>query len=590
MTSKVVLLVWALALALAQVGCSGELQGGLYDSGVAADSSVDSYTGDGTPPPPPPPPPDSDGSLPPGDGPAPPPSDGPRPEGAPPPPPPPPPPAASCTAAGGSTAVSAPTLKLTLKDRWHEGWLASPAVADLDNDGVIEIIGARAGLVVIWRGDTGAKVREHAVSGRIWAPPVVGDLVPSRPGLELAVASRDKIYVWDASGAAISGFPVTARDELRSLAAGDIDGDGALELVAVTTSPLSAGGQKDIIYAFKMSGQRVAGFPPNTNGTSGCGSQCYVTGGYDQNLALGDVNGDGKADILAPQDNAYVSFHHGDGRAVDAASIFSAPKWPGIRFLHDYSEAQQGWAPNEQTANQAHFTNTAPAIADIDGDGKRELLMLGSVQNAAQSDRLRGVALWVVRPDGTRPAGWTTPFHASTYLAGLWDFQGTNVVAATNQVSVANIDAASAGLEMVFVGFDGQIHALSAQKKELWTYRYTSDARVLSAGVAIADLSADGVPEIVFASYSPDSGKSHLFVLDASGKQLHKIALPARGSMAVPTIADTDGDKKPEIVIDLKDGEDKVRQVLVYSVASAKDNCLSWPTGRGNLLRDGLVR
>jgi len=40
-----------------------------------------------------------------------------------------------------------------------------------------------------------------------------------------------------------------ALDELRSLAAGDIDGDGALELVAVTTSPIEGGGQRDIVLA-----------------------------------------------------------------------------------------------------------------------------------------------------------------------------------------------------------------------------------------------------------------------------------------------------------------------------------------------------
>jgi len=56
---------------------------------------------------------------------------------------------------------------------------------------------------------------------------------------------------------------------------------------------------------------------------------------------------------------------------------------------------------NESTAEQAHFTNTAPAIADIDGDGTRELIMLGSIQNASQTDRRRGVGLFVVRADGT---------------------------------------------------------------------------------------------------------------------------------------------------------------------------------------------
>jgi hypothetical protein len=88
--------------------------------------------------------------------------------------------------------------------------------------------------------------------------------------------------MWSAAGEPISGFPVTWRDELRTLAAGDIDGDGALDLVVVTTSPLEGSGQRDIIMAWNPDGSTVAGFPANTGGSSGCDDACYVTGGYDQ--------------------------------------------------------------------------------------------------------------------------------------------------------------------------------------------------------------------------------------------------------------------------------------------------------------------
>ena len=48
----------------------------------------------------------------------------------------PPPPSCDPAPGGGSATVEEPELWLTLADRWHEGWLASPAVADLDGDGV----------------------------------------------------------------------------------------------------------------------------------------------------------------------------------------------------------------------------------------------------------------------------------------------------------------------------------------------------------------------------------------------------------------------------------------------------------------------
>lgn len=500
-------------------------------------------------------------------------------------------PAPSCDPGpnGGSANVAAPSLVATLFDRWHEAWLGSPAVADLDGDGTPEIIVARDELLIAWHLDNSIVFRNET-GGRIWSSPVVADLVPGRPGLEVAAASRGQIFAWDAGGAALPGFPVAWRDEMRSLAAGDIDGDGSLELVAVTTSPLDANGQRDIVFAVHMDGTTVAGFPPNTTGAAGCDDACYVTGGYDQNLALGDVDGDGKLDILAPQDNAYMSLHAGTGRAFDANPIFeNKTKFSGIRFLHDYALAQQGWADDEATANQAHFTNSAPAIADVDGNGTYELVVLASVQNAAQSDRLRGVALWVVNNDGTRPPAWVEPFHAPDYLAGLWDYDGTNVVAATNQVTVADLDPARPGPELVFAGFDGRIHAVDAQRQELWSYTYTTDPNVLAGGVVVADLSQDGIPEIVFNSYSIDEGKGKLFVLDAGGNLLHEVALPKRGAMPVPTIADADGDGTLEIIVSLKDGEDKQRQVQVYRVDGSAPNCMLWPTGRGNLMRNGFV-
>jgi hypothetical protein len=501
----------------------------------------------------------------------------------------PPPPPATCDAEGGTAEVAEPTRIAALADRWHEGWLASPVVADLDGDGTREIIAARSGRLLAFHLD-GSIEFSLDVDGRIWASPVVADVIPEHAGLEIAFAERQRIHVVGSDGAEIEGWPFAWRDELRSLGAADIDADGRLELVAVTTSPLQGGGQRDIVIAVNDDGTMVPGFPPNTTGASGCDDACYVTGGYDQNLALGDVTGDGRPEIFATQDNAYLSLHDGTGRALDAADIFEdRTKFQGVRFLHDYAEAQQGWAPDEDSANQAHFTNSAPAIVDVDGDGTRELVVLGSVQNAAQSDRYRGVALWVVRPDGTRPAAWQTPFHAPGYLAGLWDFDGTNVVGATNQVSVADLFGDREGPEFVFAGFDGRIHCVDARADEVWQAEYTTSDRVLTAGVAIADLSRDGSPEIVFATYSPDEGVSHLFVLAANGEELHRVALPGRGAMSVPTIADADGDGAPEILVALKGGEDREPHVLVFAVEGAGEACMPWPTGRRTLLRDGLV-
>jgi hypothetical protein len=490
----------------------------------------------------------------------------------------------SCAAAEGSAEVQPLELVLQLADRWHEGWLGSPAVVDLDGDGKNEILLARAERMLCFNADGSLKwMFDH--DGRVWSSPVVANFRGDAE-LEIAFAARQQIYMLDAAGQPVSGFPVQWEDEIRSLAAGDIDGDGGLDLVAAPAHS----GPTDVMNAWHADGTPHGAFPPNEKGVSGClaDQKCYLAGCYDQNVAIGDLDGDGKQDIVVTHDNAYVSIHQGSGIAFDANPMFQPNKTPGVRYLHDLELSIQGYADDEDSALQAHFTNTAPAIADIDQDGVYDVVFTGSVQNAAQTEREKGVGLWAVHSDAARLPGWEVPYHAPDYVAGLWD-PGDNIVGITNQVTIADIDAAKPGLEMVFVGFDARIHAVAADRTPLWEVGYATSDDVYSAGVAVADLSGDGIPEIVFATYSTAQGKSALFVLDAGGNKRIEEPLPMRGSMAVPTLGDVDGDGTVDIVVSLKDAEDKVELARVYRVPGSKTNCLLWPTGRANDLRNGWV-
>lgn len=500
--------------------------------------------------------------------------------------------APSCTVAGGSATVGTPELRLEVMDDYPEsGWLGSPAVVDLDGDGSNEIVVTRASRLVVFNADGSLRWRYDdaaETASRFWASPVIADFRDDTR-LEIVVAGYDSVWMLDADGQLLSGFPATFASELRSVAAGDVNNDGQLDVIVASTDH-----EPDILAAFTAGGDMIPGFPPASTGAAGCelGTNCWIAGAYDQNLAVGDIDGDGQQDIVATQDNAYTGFYHGDGVLFDANPMFEdRPKVLGVRYLHDLRLSQQGFADDESTDLQAHFTNTAPAIADVDQDGSYEVIMLGSVQNAGQDFREQGVGLWVVRNDATRLPGWEQPLHSPDYLGGLWDLEG-NIVAITNQVSVADIDGTHPGLEIIYPGFDGRIHAAYADGTEFFGVTYANDPQVFTGGVVVGDLSGDGLPEIVFATYSPVEGQSDLFILNAGGAIQHQIPLPRLGSMAVPTLADVDGDGTVEIVVSIREvpWDSGEPSVLVYSVPQSTTGCLLWPTGRGNYYRNAWVR
>lgn len=509
--------------------------------------------------------------------------------------------AATCAAAGGSANVSAPTLARKLVDpKGVEGWLASPAIADIDGDGKPETIVVRESRVVVWDAAGQFKWEFNTGKDRIWASPIVGNFTGDEK-LEVAVAARDSAWIIDHTGKVVDGFPQKfGTSETRSIAAGDLDGDGALDIAVAVRNKEAA---DDIVKAYHGNGAAVAGFPPTASGVSGCSdsSPCYIAGLYDQNIAIGALDADGKQGIVIPHDDAYASFFHGTGVVYDSNPMFKkAKKTAGVRYLHDLPLAIQGYADDEATANQGHFTNTPPAIADIDKDGTPDIVMVASVQNASQDDRLRGVALWVMKSDASRHAGWEAPFHVPKYVMGLNDgfspglgddavAGADNLVGLTNQVTIADIDE-KPGLEMIFAGYDGKIHAVAADKTELWSFAYAENGRALTPGLLAADLSADGVPEVVFATYTPDKETGALYILSSKGQQVQKVPLPGRGAMAVPTIGDTDGDGTLEIVVSLKDEIESKETVHVYTVPGSKPNCILWGTGRANYLRNGWVR
>lgn len=514
---------------------------------------------------------------------------------------------ASVIAAGTAQgAIATPTLKWQRAgcySSWCQtGWYASPAVADLDSDGRPEVIWSAYSVFVVdggtgaleWKVASGHDRSEPSASdvGRTWPGVVVAD-IDGNGDLELVTAhSGGWIGVYNHDGYFYPGWPKqpTPGSELRSLAVDDLDRDGDLEIIVASTR------SDNQWFVYEHTGAVRSGWPQHYPDSSGNG---YAAGCYNENVAAGDIDGDGRSEIIGPSDVHYITAYNDDGSQIPAnAGHFGGGKfWSRVGVHVDDAVDVRGWA-NCGVEHRPNFADSAPTIMDVNGDSILETIVVGNVYNCGTSPYTSLYQMpFLLNADRTRWAAggydWTVIPSPGPGSAPLSEDYNLIESALPNPVT-ADLDG-DGKMEILFASYDGKLHAYWLDKSEHgnWPYPVTQPGegfiRFASEPV-VADLDGNGTAEVVFGSWPEKGGNrvGRLHILDYRGNVVQQVDLPPpfsgdwNGILGAPTLADIDGDADLELVAGTAHSG-----LVAYDLPGTSSARVLWGTGRGSYKRAG---
>jgi hypothetical protein len=533
----------------------------------------------------------------------------------------------TCKAGSSSGAVQQPEFWKNL--RGQTGWYAAPIVQDLDGDGKNELVAAYYSVFVFdSSGKQLAKIEGNG--GRVYAPHVVADL--EGDGVtEIVFANGSEVlaYEWvDGAARQKEGWPASVDGagtdpEVRGMAAGDLNGDGSLEIAVTTTETAEEDEGGSQVWVFNASGSlyqpKGLSFEawPRYNAKSGEGNDADRNGAghhgygcYGLNVGIGNVDDDSELEVIVTYDNHHIQAFDHDGVAIDASPWFTNResdyagqrmtwgqfiRWadPEVEKAH-YHDHDGDW-PNPSWTEWLQWTQSPPSIVDLDLDGKNEVLGVPNIE-MHEPYETQAWGLFVLEGaygDGSRSAmrkaGWEELQRGDAPV----EVDGWYPPGGVPAVATANIQGDDRP-ELVVSLNDWFMYAFDADGNRLWRYNYGHGKPIMFASEpVIADLNQDGSPEVLFTTYGdPDELDSgHLMVLAANGALLHDVPLPnpddarngnGNGAPAAPTVGDLDGDGELEIFVQtFEHGLD------VFKVPGSSTNCIPWPTARGGPLRMG---
>lgn len=282
----------------------------------------------------------------------------------------------------------------------------------------------------------------------------------------------------------------------------DVDGNGTMEVFF--------GDMNGVVWGVACNGWDLSqwGWPKQTPGVSG-----FI--GVYATPAVGDINGDGAADVVVGTWGHHVFAWSYTGGLL--------PGWP-------YDTKDTVWS--------------SPALADLDRDGVKEVIIGGDCTGGSGWPYPPGGLLWVFNGDGTVMPGfprstpeviWSSPACADIDNDGYYE-----IVVGTGHYYTAIGRLTTEGFRVYAFNHDGS---------DCPGWPVAASGCTMSSP-AIGDIDSDGVKEIAIASYPvAGRGSDNLMLIKGNGHVVFNIPAfggPNRGS---PVFGDVDSDGRPEIVM-----------------------------------------
>lgn len=238
--------------------------------------------------------------------------------------------------------------------------------------------------------------------------------------LEIVYNVEQQVYAWNLDGSVVDGWPVTVQLFPDGAPAfGDIDGDGEGEIVVSTRSAGTA--NSGFLHAYHKDGSNVDGFPVT------------LVGGTTKTPVLADLNGDDIYEIILEErawPDGYVGVYSGDGTtypgfpvtldyipgsavAVGDITGDNIPEIVAESYYSIYAIDVNGNVLDGfpfTPGNERVFSYSTPVLADLDGDGRREIIA-GDHSSASGNG-----AVHILKYDGSVFPGW--PQYTGYWIYG----------------------------------------------------------------------------------------------------------------------------------------------------------------------------